>query len=346
MTRTMRAYRLTEAGRMPQVMEIPVPEPGPGQVRLRTAGAGLCHSDLLVIHADPSFFPLPLTMGHEATGFIDALGPGVEGLRIGDAYGVYFSWGCGRCRACARGAENVCERAGSTPGFATGRDGGMADYFIVDDPRHLIPLGGLDPVEAAPLMCAGITVTHAVRRTAALLDPRSTALVIGVGGLGHLAIQVLKALTPARIIAIDRLPEKLEQALALGAAQALTAGPGSIADIRALTDGRGADLVLDFVGNDATLELAAGTLAQGGRLEIVGVGGGMLPLRFHTMPRDASVGAPYAGTLDDLRAAVDLARDGSVHSQILRIGYDQLNATYARLDAGRIKGRAVLVPHA
>ncbi|MFV3126319.1 NAD(P)-dependent alcohol dehydrogenase [Niveispirillum sp. KHB5.9] len=344
MSGTMRAYRLLKAGRMPEVVEVPIPEPGPGQVRLRMAGAGLCHSDLLVIHADPPFFPLPLTMGHEATGWIDAVGPGVEGLTLGDAYGVYFSWGCGSCRACVKGAENVCERAGLTPGFATGRDGGMADYFIVDDPRHLVPLGSLDPVEAAPLMCAGITVAHAVRRTAALLEPGSVALVIGVGGLGHLAVQVLKALTPATIIAIDRLPAKLAQATDLGADHVLLSGSDSAAEIRALTDGRGAALVLDFVGNDATLGLAAGTLAQGGRLEIVGVGGGMLPIRFHTMPRDASVGTPYAGTLDDLRVAVGLAQDGAVQSDVLRVGYAELAATYARLDAGEIKGRAVLVP--
>lgn len=344
MTRMMRAYRLLRAGQMPQVVEMPAPEPGPGQVRLRTAGAGLCHSDLLVIHADPPYFPLPLTMGHEATGWIDAVGEGVTGLRIGDAYGVYFPWGCGRCRACAKGAENICERAAITPGFATGRDGGMADYILVDDPRHLVPLGSLDPVAAAPLMCAGITVTHAVRRTLGLLEPGSVALVIGVGGLGHLAVQVLKALTPATIIATDRLPAKLEQASGLGADHVLASGPDTAAEVRALTGGVGAALVLDFVGNDATLTLAAGALAQGGRLEIVGVGGGMLPLRFHTMPRDASVGAPYAGTLDDLRAAVGLAQDGAVHSDILCIGYADLDATYARLDAGEIRGRAVLTP--
>ena len=341
----MLAYQLVAPGQ-PEVVSVPIPEPGPGQVRLRTAGAGLCHSDLVVIHADPPFFPIPSTLGHEATGWADKLGDGVTGVVIGAAYGIYFPWGCGHCAPCRQGAENVCDAAPSIPGFGCGKDGGMAEYVIVDDPRHLIPLGGLDPVEAAPLMCAGITTYHAVSKALPLLGDGSSAVVIGVGGLGHLAIQILKALTPARIIGVDRNQEKLDHARAVGADAAVMGGDGAVEAIRALTDGRGAAMVIDLVGTDATLAMAQAVLAQGGQLQIVGVGGGTLPLRFHEMPRDASISVPYAGTTPDLRETVRLAQDGRVHADVVRIGFETLAETYRAMDAGRLQGRAVLVPGA
>jgi len=344
MSGMMRAYRLREAGRMPDIVEIPIPEPGPGQIRLKTAGAGLCHSDLLVIHADPPFFQLPMTIGHEATGWIDKLGPGVEGYAVGDAHGVYFSWGCGHCGPCAHGEENICEKAPAMPGLGSGRDGGMADYILVENPRHLIPLGGLDPIDAAPLMCAGITTYHAVRQSLPLLKPGSAAVVIGIGGLGHLAIQILKSLTPATIIAVDTQEDKLQQALALGAHHALSAGSDAAAQVRGLTRGLGANVVIDLVGNDATLAFGATALAHGGSLKIVGVGGGTLPVRFPEMPRDSSVAVPYAGTIADQREVVRLADDRLIHAEVTHIGFDALADTYALMDSGRLKGRAVLVP--
>jgi propanol-preferring alcohol dehydrogenase len=339
----MRAYQLVRAGEA-QMVELPIPEPGPGQVRLRMAGAGLCHSDLLVIHADPAFFPLPAILGHETTGWVDKLGEGIEGVELGAAYGIYFPWGCGQCSPCRRGAENVCDKAPMVPGFGCGVDGGMAEYVIVDNVRHLIPLGSLDPVAAAPLMCAGITTYHAILQAEPLLGPGSSAVVIGVGGLGHIAIQILRTLTPARIIAVDRQPEKLVHARALGADLAIEAGEGAAAAIRAATGGLGAGLVLDLVGNDATLAFAQSVLAQGGQLQIVGVGGGTLPLRFHEMPRDATVAVPYAGTCSDLRAVVGLAQQGHVHAEIVEVRFDELADTYRRMEAGTLQGRAVLVP--
>jgi len=341
---TMRAYQLRQAGQMPDVVELAIPEPGPRQVRLRMAGAGLCHSDLLVINASPSYYPLPLIMGHEATGWIDAVGAQVQGLNLGDAYGVYFPWGCGHCAPCSHGAENICDTSAQTPGFATGRDGGMAEYFIVDDPRHLVALGDIDPVAAAPLMCAGITAYHAVEQSGHVLVSGATAVVIGVGGLGHIAIQILKARTAARIIAVDTQQAKLDHARSLGADATVLAGPDAADAIRRATGGLGAAAVLDFVGNDRTLELGSKVLAQGGMLQIIGVGGGTLPIRFHEMPRDTSVTLPYAGTISDLRGVVDLAAAGRLAPDVLRIGFDQLNDTYQLMDSGKLKGRAVLVP--
>jgi propanol-preferring alcohol dehydrogenase len=323
---TMRAYSLVGA-RRPEIVTLPVPEPGPGQVRLRVAGAGLCHSDLVLMQADPPFFPLPKIIGHETTGWVDKLGADVRGVEIGKAYGVYFTWGCGHCAPCVHGEENVCDHSSVTPGFGTGLDGGMAEYVIIDDPRHLIPLGDLDPIDAAKVLSAG-----------------STAVVIGVGGLGHLAIQILKALSPARIIAVDTQAEKLTQALSLGADHALAAGAGAAEEVRRLTGGLGAALVIDLVGSDVTLGFALSVLAQRGQIKLVGVGGGTLPVSFFAMPRESSISTPYAGSIGDLIEVVRLAEDRLVEPEVTRIGFDQLDETFALMDRGGLRGRAVLVP--
>jgi propanol-preferring alcohol dehydrogenase len=339
----MRAYSLVEQGR-PAVVELPIPEPGPGQVRLRIAGAGLCHSDLVLVHANPPFFPLPKILGHEAAGWIDKLGPNVKGLKEGDAYGIYFTWGCGHCLPCAHGEENVCHDAATTPGFGTGLDGGMTEYVIIDDPRHLVPLGDLDPIDAAPLMCAGITTYSVIRQALPLLTPGSSTVLIGVGGLGHLAIQILKALSPTRIIAVDAYEDKLAHALQLGANHAVQAGPEAAAKIRALTGGRGAELVIDMVGADATMAFSQAVLAQRGQIKLVGVAGGTLPVRYFEMPRESSIGVTYAGTIPDLFEVVRLAEAGLIKPEVTHIGFDQLDETFARMDAGQLRGRAVLVP--
>ena len=342
MAKTMRALQLLQAGETPEIVEIPVPVPRPGQVRLRTAGSGLCHSDLYVINAKPALFPLPLTIGHEPTGWVDAIGSGVTSVREGDAYALYFPWGCGHCKRCAAGEENICE--GQLTGPGAGHDGGMADYILVDDPRHLIPMGSLDPIDAAPLMCAGITTYHAIKSALPRLIPGSSVVLIGIGGLGHIAIQILRALTPSRIIAVDAHEDKLVHARELGAHHALLGGPDAAAKIREITGGLGAEIVLDMVGIDATLALGASVLARKGDLKIIGVAGGTLPVRFHEMARDASVSVPYAGTLSELYEVVELAQAGLVKPQVERVSFDGILEAYQRMDSGKLRGRAVLVP--
>jgi len=339
----MRALQVVEAGEMPVIREVPIPEPRPGQVRLRVAGSGLCHSDLSVIRARPAYFPLPLTLGHEPTGWVDAVGPGVTGLREGDAYAVYFPWGCGHCARCAHGHENICEQQSAAPG--AGFDGGMADYILVDDPRHLVALGKLDPVTTAPLMCAGLTTYHAIKDALFRLPPGSSAVLIGIGGLGHIAIQILRALTPAHIIAIDNNPDKLEHARELGAHDIVLAGQDAAERVRSITGGLGAGLVLDMVGNDATLALGAKLLTRRGELKIIGVAGGTLQIRFQAMARDSSVSVPYAGTLEELYEVTELARAGLIKPDVEPVSFENVLDAYRRLDTGKLRGRAVLVPN-
>ena len=245
----------------PEYQEIPQPEPGPGQVLIRVGAAGLCHSDLHVIHEfDAGVFnaELPFTLGHESAGWVEALGPGTSGIEVGEAVAVYGPLGCGRCAHCQTGDENLCDRIAQLPGagWGLGVDGGMAPYMVVDSVRQLAPLGDLDPVVAAPLTDAAVTPYRAIRRSLDRLVPGSVAVVIGIGGLGHLAVQILSALSPATIVAVDAKPEALKFAQSLGAHHTVEAGADAASAINELTKGLGVDATFDLVGNDATLALA------------------------------------------------------------------------------------------
>ena len=344
----MKAVQYREIGKGPELVEIETPEPGPGQIRLRVTAAGLCHSDWFVMNlpAEQYAYGLPLTLGHEGAGVVDALGAGVEGVEVGASYAVYGPWGCGLCHACAQGQENYCPHAAelgiAPPGL--GAPGAMAEYLIVDDKRHLVPLGDLDPVEAVSLTDAGLTPYHAIVSAREHLFPGSTAVVIGVGGLGHVGIQVIRALSDARVIAVDVSQDKLDLAREVGAAETVLSGPETAARIRELTGGRGAEAVFDFAGMPATLEIARAAVAVAGTVQIVGIGGGILPTGFFSTPFGASVRAPYWGSRPELIEVLDLARTGAVGVHVERHGFDTAVEAYHRLHEGSIRGRAVVVP--
>src|SRR5687767_331473 len=214
----MRAVRFVGVGKHAEIAEVAQPEPGPGQVLIKIGGAGVCHSDLHVMEDDLGFKP-PFTLGHENAGWVDQLGEGVTGFKKGEAVAVYGPWGCGRCHACQLSMENYCENweALATFGGGLGSDGGMAEYMLVPSARLLVPLGTLAPAKAAPLGDAALTPYHAIKRALPALHGGSTAVVIGVGGLGHLAVQLLRALAPVHIVAADVDAAKLGQARSLGA---------------------------------------------------------------------------------------------------------------------------------
>ncbi len=245
----MRALQYTAFGRPPEIREVPIPEPGPGEVLVKTTAAGVCHSDeyFMSLPAEEFETPLPLTLGHEGAGIVARLGSEVTGIKEGDPVAVYGAWGCGSCRACAAGAENYCSGA-NVPWPGIDAPGFMADYLLVPSPRHLIPLGDLDPVRSVPLTDAGLTPYHAIKPSLPKLVPGSTAVVIGVGGLGHLAIQILRALSPAQIVALDISEDKLAFARDVGAHAAFLSDPSSIQAVRDLTGGRGVEAVFNFVG--------------------------------------------------------------------------------------------------
>lgn len=223
---TMRAVRLTEWESDPVLTDVPVPEPRGSEVLIEVGAAGLCRSDLHIMGSAPGAFPyeLPFTLGHETAGRVAALGPGASGVEVGDRVVVYSRWGCGTCWQCANGRDNACAHTSLGPhGAGLGRDGGLAEYVIVPSARYLVPAAGLDPVAAAPLSDAALTSYHAAKLSIAQLRPGTTAVVLGVGGLGHLAIQILKAISPVRIVAVDVRSAALELARNAGADAVLSA---------------------------------------------------------------------------------------------------------------------------
>jgi len=345
----MKAYQLTAWQTPPRLREVEIPEPGPGEVLLKVAGAGACHSDLHLMEWPEGLmnFDLPFTLGHENAGWVEALGAGVEGLELDEAVAVYGPWGCGRCRACRRSAENYCERQEEIGAFGggLGLDGGMAEYMLVPHPRLLLPLGELDPRDAAPLSDAALTPYHAVKRSLDLLVPGSTVVVIGVGGLGHMAVQILRALSPARVIAVDTSDEKLRLAREVGAEEAVMAGEEAAEAINEATAGRGAELVIDMVGSDDTLALSAQIVRFESHLTVVGLAGGTFQFGFGALPFECQLTIPYWGSAVELLEVLDLARAGKIRSHVERFPLDRVEDAYEKMRAGTLDGRAVICPH-
>jgi propanol-preferring alcohol dehydrogenase len=348
----MRALRLQRWKSEPELVEVADPQPGPGQVVVRIGGAGACHSDLHLMHDfDTGIVPWgpPFTLGHENAGWVHAVGEGVTAVEVGAPVAVYGAWGCGACDRCRVGVESSCENPAAAPmpagGGGLGLDGGMAEYQLVPDARHLVPLpDGLDPVRAAPLTDAGLTPYHAIRRSWGKLPPGSTAVVIGAGGLGHVGIQILKATTAARVITVDTNPGALQLAQECGSDVVVPAGESAAAEVRKATGGRGADLVLDFVGADATLALAASTVRSLGDVTIVGIAGGTLPVSFFSVPYEVSIQTTYWGSRPELAEVLDLGARGLVVPRTVTFGLDEAVDAYRRLHSGEVQGRAVIVP--
>jgi propanol-preferring alcohol dehydrogenase len=345
----MRALRLVDWKHGPEFAEVDDPEPGPGEVRIRVGGAGACHSDLhLMYDFEGGLLPWgpPFTLGHENAGWVDALGPGASGLEVGEAVAVYGPWGCGACHRCAQGMENYCVHQASltAAGGGLGTDGGMAAHMVVPSTRYLVPLGDLDPVDAAPLTDAALTPYHAIKRSSALLIPGSTAVVVGAGGLGHMAIQILDALSPTRVIAVDVDAKALELARIVGAAETVLMNDDAVKNVRDSTGGLGADVVLDFVGVDETLRFGAGAARSLGHLTLVGIGGGTLPIGFFTVPYELSVATTYWGSIPELIEVIALARAGKIRAHVQRFSLDDAPLAYEQMRAGELHGRAVVVP--
>ena len=344
----MKAVQYREVGKGPEVVEIDVPEPGPGQIRLKVTAAGLCHSDWFIMDLpeEQYIYGLPLTLGHEGAGIADKLGDGVTGITLGESYAIYGPWGCGVCRNCAQGMENYCTRAAelgiAPPGL--GAPGAMAEYIIVDDARHLVPLGDLDPIETVSLTDAGLTPYHAIKAAQHKLFPGATALVLGVGGLGHVGIQIIRAISQATVIAVDVSDDKLELAREVGAHHTVLSGPDTAARVRELTGGLSADAVFDFVGAQPTIDTARASVAVDGFIHIVGIGGGLLPTGFFSTPFGAAVRAPYWGSRSELIEVLDLARSGALSVHVERYGIEDAVEAYGRLHHGEVRGRAVVVP--
>ena len=344
----MLAYRLLQPQTQPEFQEVPEPHTGPGQVVVRVAGSGLCHTDFTVISRDRAHWgneQPPFTLGHEVAGWIEEVGTGVTKFQPGDAVAVNPNWAsCGRCHMCRSGEENHClyQKGIRAPGV--GYNGGHAPYILVPEARFLVPIGDLDPVQAAPLTDAGITTYSAIKPALPGIWPGSTSVVIGVGGLGIYAVQFLRLLTGARVVAVDSTEARLKLAREHGADDVVASGPDAAEHIRELSGGIGATFVLDCVGINPTLATGVAALSWRGRLAMVGAGGGSIPFDFFKMPPGAQLVTSLNGGSIALMEVVDLAALGRLKVLVDRYPLGAAKQAYDDFQHGRLVGRAVLMP--
>jgi propanol-preferring alcohol dehydrogenase len=353
MTARMTAYRLLEWEQAPQLVEVDVPRPGPGQVLIRVAGNGLCHSDIGMGLMPASIgelvgWSMPFTLGHEIGGHIEEIGAGAvdtygQPVSIGQAVALISPSSCGVCRYCRRGLDSACPNGLAGRGY--GRDGGLAQYVVADASRSVLPLKNVDPIAAAPLTDAGSTSYHAVKRALHLLEPGSNAVVLGAGGLGSFAIQLIRAMSPARVIAVDQHQARLDYARELGAAEVISGVDAqTVGAIKELT-GDGGDVVLDFVGIDSTIAAGLSSTRSGGAYGLVGAAGGSFRGPWMSgLPKDADVFTFQGSCISDAQAVVALAEQGLIRSDVDVFPLEKVAEAYEALDRGELRGRAVVTP--
>ena len=318
---------------------------GASDVIVRVGGAGLCRTDL---HIRDGWFAgavpvdLPLTLGHETAGWMHAVGSAVEHVAVGDTVICHPNISCGTCTACWAGQTMRCVKGLNFPGLT--RDGGFAE-LLKTSARAVLPLDPrVEPADVAALADAGLAAYHAVRKTVPVLEPGSRAAVIGAGGLGHIGIQCLGALTPAEIIAVDRNPEALKLAKQCGAHHTVQADGRHVDRVRQLTDGAGAEVVLDFVAEGTAVQDALGMLATGGRYYVVGYGGTLSIPTLQLVLGELEIVGNAVGTADDLAALVRLAAAGQVTVRSVLYPLEVVGDAIVDLEHGRVRGRAILTP--
>jgi alcohol dehydrogenase, propanol-preferring len=336
----MRVARLPGPRRRIAIVEAEIPEPGSGEVVVKIAASGVCHSDLHIARGEFESVKYPITLGHEPAGYVYEVGAGVTGLKKGQHVVVYPGRGCGRCWFCLQGEENHCEN-GEFIGFD--RDGGYAEYLRVESPRYLFPLSGLSLDEGASLACAGITAYHAVKAKALpVIHPGDSVVVIGVGGLGHIAIQLLKKMSPCRVIAVDVRRRSLSLAEKLGADQTILPRRDLVSQVKRVAR-NGVGVVIDFVGSSSTLTASYEMLRAGGRLVVVGAAAGQLRMNSGST-NGREVYGSVSGSLSEMQELMEMARRKQFRVLASPYPLEQVNDVIKLLEDGRIEGRAVLRP--
>jgi alcohol dehydrogenase, propanol-preferring len=350
----MRAWAVVEAEKPLQEIEQPTPEPQGTQVLVEVSHCGVCHSDVhfwegYLDLGGPEKTPItalglkpPLTLGHEIFGTVVALGPEAQGkgVKVGDKR-IVFPWvGCGECDACLQENDNMCLKGAA---IGVRASGGFGSHVLVPHPRHLIDAGGVDPAVAATYACSGLTVYSAIKK----VMPRpadSPIVVIGAGGLGLSAIEILKALGHRNIISVDVSEEKRKAALKAGATKVVDgSGEGAPDRIKEAAGGP-APAIIDLVNSTQTVANDVASLGRGGKLVLVGMFGGRLDMPLMTFPSQAiTIQGNFVGNPKELRELVDLAKAGKLKPiPVEKRPKDQVTRTLKELRDGKITGRVVL----
>jgi len=317
---------------------------GPLDVVVRIGAAGLCRTDLHIQEgqwAEKSGVTLPYTLGHENAGWIHEVGSGVTNVEVGDTVIVHPFITCGLCGPCRRGDDMHCVNGGF-PGIS--RDGGFAD-FLLTSARSVIKLDpSLEPKDIAALADAGLTAIHAVKKALPVLGPGTRAVVIGAGGLGHIGIQCLAAMTPAEIIVADPSESALELAREVGADHTVRVDGSHVDTVRELTEGAGAEVILDFVGEKGAVEDGIAMIQDGGFYYVIGYGQNLDIPTIDIISREISFIGNLVGTYADLEELMTLTAQGKVRLRTNSYPLDAINDAMADLDEGRLHGRGILVP--
>ncbi|WP_369135147.1 NAD(P)-dependent alcohol dehydrogenase [Modestobacter sp. I12A-02662] len=341
----MRAVRVTGYHQPLQLADVPRPEvTGPHDVVVKIGGAGVCRTDLHVLEgqwAEKSQVQLPYTIGHENAGWVAAVGSAVTSVAEGDKVILHPLITCGLCRACRSGDDVHCENS-QFPGIDT--DGGYAEY-LKTSARSVVRIDeSLEPADVAALADAGLTAYHAVAKAARRLRPGFRCVMIGAGGLGHIGIQVLKALSPAELIVVDRNPDALALAESIGADHGVLADGGQVERVRQLTGGHGAEVVIDFVGEGGSTGEGLAMTRRAGDYLVVGYGENVDVPTIDLISAEINVLGNLVGSYNDLVDLMALAAQSEVTLHTARYALDDFQSAIDDLDAGRVRGRAILVP--
>src|SRR6202049_4763327 len=350
----MKSFQVADFNAPLREVDQPTPQPTGTQVLIKVKAAGVCHSDLHIWEGGYDLghgkrmslkergIPLPLTMGHETAGEVVALGPKAEGVKPGEVRLVYPWIGCGKCPLCLSGDEHLCATPRSLGVYC---DGGYADHIVVPHPRYLLDLQGLDPATAAPYACSGVTTYSALRKVADVLE-REPILIIGAGGLGLMALSLLKAMGGEGAIVVDIDARKRQAALDAGAIAAVDVAAADAR--RQITQAAGAAVraAIDLVGSAQTSALRLSCLPRGGKLVIVGLFGGAAPWSLPLIPiKAATIQGSYVGSLAELKALLDLVRRKSGRPvPVSKRPLNQAQQSLEDLRDGKLVGRAVLTP--
>ena len=341
----MRAVRVTGYRQRLELTEVDTPQvSGPHEVVVRIGGAGVCRTDLHILEgqwAEKSQVSLPYTIGHENAGWVHAVGTAVTNVAVGDKVILHPLITCGLCRACRAGDDVHCEDS-QFPGINT--HGGYAEY-LKTSARSCVKIDdSLEPSDVAALADAGLTAYHAAAKAAARLRAGDRCVIIGAGGLGHIGIQVLHAITAAQLIVVDRNPEAVKLALTIGANDAVTADGTQLQQVLELTDGKGAEVVIDFVGEGGSTTEGLTMTRQGGDYLIVGYGENINIPTIDLISNEINIIGNLVGSYNDLVELMALTAQGKVRLHTTKYPLNNYQTAIDDLTNGRVRGRAILIP--
>lgn len=341
----MKAVQLAAYDTAPGLVDVPKPEISePLDIIVKIGAAGVCRTDLHVIEGQweqKSGVALPYTIGHENAGWVEEVGPAVTNVKPGDAVILHPLATCGLCRACRFGDDVHCENQ-KFPGIDC--DGGYAEYLLTSARSAVKLAPELAPKDVAALADAGLTAYHAVAKANRQLRAGDKAVIIGAGGLGHIGIQALAALSPAEMIVVDRNPDALALATELGATHTVVADDNAVAKVQELTGGNGAEVVLDFVGEGGAVEAGVQMLRRAGNYHVIGYGGKIDVPTIDIISTEINFIGNLVGSYNDLVELMVLAAQGKVTLHTSEYGLTDFAKALDDLDNGAVRGRAILIP--